>query len=172
VKPLSLFALSVLLISCTGTQQKAAIDNTVVASTVKAKLIGIDADAATAVKVTAANGAVTLTGQARDEAERAQYQAAAHAVDGVVSVLNDIVVNPHLRGLREGAGDAALTARVSATIAGQAGINVFNLRVSSRAGIVSISGHVPSASIERTVVETARATPGVKRVISEIQIGK
>lgn len=166
------FALIALLTACTGSQQKAAFDNTVVASTVKARLISINADATTAVRVTAAHGVVTLTGQARDFAERAKYEAAARAVDGVVSVRDNLTVNPHLRGLREGAADAALAARVSAAIAGQAGINVFNLRVSSRAGIVSIEGRVPSSSVERTVVETARGTAGVKRVVVNLRIGK
>jgi osmotically-inducible protein OsmY len=172
VKLFASFALFALLTACTGSQQKAAFDNTVVASTIKARLIGINADATTSVRVTAAHGAVTLSGQARDLAERAKYEAAARAVDGVASVRDNLAVNPHLRGLREGADDATLTARVSAAIAGQAGINIFNLRVSSRAGVVSIDGRVPSSSIERTVVETARGTPGVKRVVVNLRIGK
>lgn len=160
------------LASCTGSQQKAAFDNTVVAGSVKAKLIGIDADAAGAVKVTAANGAVTLLGQARDRDEAARYVAAARTVDGVTSVSDSLRINPRLRGVREGAADLALTGRVSAAIAAQAGINVLNLNVSSNAGVVSIGGDVPSASVARTVTDTARTVSGVRRVISQISVRK
>lgn len=160
------------LAACTGAQQKAAFDNTVVAGTVKAKLIAISADATTSVKVTAANGAVTLTGQARSQLEKMKYAAAARSVDGVTSVRNDVSVNPHLKGLREQAGDAALTARVTAAIGGQAGINVFNLRISTQSGVVTISGRVRSSSIEHTVVETARGVPGVKQVVAHLTVGR
>lgn len=168
MKLLSSFALLALLAACTGSQQKAAFNNAVVAGTVKAKLIGIDADAATAVKVRASNGTVMLTGEARTQSEKEQYVAAARSVDGVTTVADNLSVNPHTRGLREQAGDAALTARVSAAIAAQAGINVFNLSVSSRAGVVSIAGHVPSSSIARTVVETALGVSGVKHVVPHL----
>src|ERR1700727_616077 len=108
MKVLTTVAFLALLAACSGSQQKAALDNTVVAGTVKAKLIAISADAATAVRVQAANGAVTLSGQARNQLEKEKYGAAARSVDGVTSVRNDVSINPRLTGLREQAGDAAL----------------------------------------------------------------
>ena len=158
-----------LLAACGGGAQK-AVDNGVVAAAVKAKLVGIDADALTTVTATAANGVVTLSGQARTPSERAKYLAAARSVNGVTSVVDRLRVNPDLRGLRERSADIALDARVSAAIAGQAGVNILHLKVSSRGGVVALAGHVPSHSIERTVVETARAVRGVKRVVSQISV--
>lgn len=161
---------ALLLVSCTGAQQKAAVDNTVLANTVKAKLIGIDADALSDVKVTASNGAVTLTGQAHDAIEKDRYVAAARSVNNVGSVDDRLTVNPNLRGLREQSADAALVARVSGAVAAQTGVNVFNLKISARDGVVEIAGHVASPSIARTVVETARSVSGVKRVVTQIAI--
>jgi len=170
VKTLTAVTLASLLAACTPGQQKAAFNNTLLANTVKAKLVGIDADALTEVRVTVSNGAVTLTGEAHDQVEKDRYVAAARSVSSVTSVADDLRVNPDLRGLREQSADMALAARVSAAIAAQTGINVVNLKVSSRAGVVSVEGHVPSASIARTVVETARAVPGVTDVVSRISI--
>jgi len=170
MKTLTAVVVALVLASCTNGQQKAAFNNTLLANIVKAKLVGIDADALTDVRVTVSNGSVTLSGQAQNQVEKDQYIAAARSVSNVTSVTDNLSVNPNLRGLREQSADVALAARVSAAIAAQTGVNVMNLKVWSRAGIVSVEGHVPSPSIARTVVETARAVPGVKDVVSRISI--
>jgi hyperosmotically inducible protein len=155
-------------VNSVGTSAPQQLKDAYVVAAVKAKLIGVDADSSTAVGVGSDRGAVTLTGQARSDSERQAYDAAARSVQGVVSVVDRIAVNPHLRGVREQTGDAALAARVSAAIAGQAGVNVFHVNVSARRGIVTLEGTVPTPAIARTVVDTARGVSGVTNVISRI----
>ena len=171
MKTISALTVLLLLIACTGEQQKAALNNTLLAGSVKAKLVAVDADALTNVRVSVSRGAVTLTGQAHNQAERERYAAAARLVNGVTSVNDRLTEDPRLRGLREQSSDVALAARVSAAIAAQTGVNVLNLKISSRGGVVSINGHVASSSVARTAVETARRVSGVTRVISNIVIG-
>jgi hyperosmotically inducible periplasmic protein len=154
--------------ACSGGQQKNAGNDAYVTVAVKAKLAGVDVDSADAVGVSVANGAVTLTGKAHSDNERQAYVAAARAVDGVKGVDDRLAVDPHERGLREQSADVALAGKVSAAIAGQAGINVFHVKVQARDGVVSIAGTVPSDAIARTVVDTARGVHGVKRVVSRI----
>ncbi|MBV8152958.1 MAG: BON domain-containing protein [Candidatus Eremiobacteraeota bacterium] len=84
--------------------------------------------------------------------------------------LHDLSTSPQIRELRKQSADAALGARVSAAIAGQAGINVFKLGVTARAGVVTLSGNVPTQDVKRTVVATARSVPGVKRLVAHIDV--
>lgn len=167
------FLLFAALAACSGGQQRSAQDAGSDAYTtvaVKAKLAGVDVDSADTVGVAASNGTVTLTGKAHSQAERQAYIAAAQSVDGVHSVDDRLVIDPNERGIREQSGDVTLAGKVSAAIAGQAGINVFHVKVSAHDGAVSIDGTVPSASIARTIVDTARGVDGVKRVDSRITV--
>lgn len=166
-------ALAILLFAaCSGQHEKVSVNDTLLAATVKAKLVAVDADALTNVRVTASAGTVTLTGQARDPVEKDRYGMAARSVNGVTSVDDRVTVNPDLRGVREQSGDVALTTRVSAAVAAQTGVNVLNLKISSRAGVVSVSGRVPSSSVEQTIVETARRVAGVRRVNASITVDR
>lgn len=156
------------VVACSGGQQRSvanAGNDAYVTAAVKAKLAGIDVDSAGAVNVSVASGTVTLTGKAHSDAEGQAYVAAAHSVDGVHNVDDRLVIDPQEHGLRERSADVTLAAKVSAVIAGQAGINVFHVKVSARDGVVSIEGTVPSQSVARTIVDTARGVDGVKRVV-------
>lgn len=136
---------------------------------VRAKLVTVDADSATAVHVSVDHGVVALSGQARSGAERARYAQAARSVSGVVRVRDAVVVNGNLRGVGEAAHDDALSARVYFAILSQAGSNALRVTVRSRSGIVTLSGNVPSRSIEHTIVSTTAGVSGVHRVIDELR---
>ena len=139
---------------------------------VGAKLAAIDVDSTTAVHVSADNGVVTLAGRVRDAGERASYESAAQSVNGVTAVRNLLSIDPHLRGPREDTQDAALEARVTTAIAGQAGINVFHVNVAAHDGKVTLTGRVPSHAIAQTIVETARTVNGVQAVKSRLNVGR
>jgi hyperosmotically inducible periplasmic protein len=163
--------LLILTAACSnGGQQQVTHSDTYLQLAVKSKLATVDIDSTTAVGVRVDKGAVTLTGQARTPAERVAYVSAARAVDGVKSVTDRLTLNAHLQGIREQAADAALAARVSATIAAQAGINVFHVGVSARHGIVTLRGTVPRESIARTIRDTVRGVSGVTGVIDRIVV--
>jgi osmotically-inducible protein OsmY len=128
-------------------------------SAVEAKLVGIDADAATTVHVSVRGGIATLSGQAHSAAERNRYASAAKSVRRIVAVQNKLSVNPH-------------SARVTAAIAAQAGLNVVNVRPSASRGVVTLRGTVPSRSVDKTIVQTVRRVRGVKSVVDRTIIGE
>jgi osmotically-inducible protein OsmY len=68
------------------------------------------------------------------------------------------------------AKDAALKVRVTAAMAEQAGANVFRIGTDVRAGVVTLSGTVPSSQVEQTVVRAAAGVPGIKRVDNRLKI--
>jgi hyperosmotically inducible periplasmic protein len=156
------------LSACSGQQQQhaqSAADHAYRLASVKAKLVGVDVDAATKVNVTESGGVVTLSGEAQNAAERDRYVAAAQSVGGVTSVQDEISVNPSMKGIRQNASDAALDARVSAAIVSEAGENVFHVHPTSNGGVVTLHGTVPSRSVQQTIHQTVERVPGVKQLI-------
>jgi hyperosmotically inducible periplasmic protein len=169
-------ALGTVLASCSasasqlGNRAGAVLHDAYVNAAVRAQLAGVDANSALHVSVNVANGVVTLRGQAPSSGERIRYVATAMRVSGVVRVRNFVTVNPHLRGISQEAQDAALALRVSATIASQAGGNVFRISPKVRYGVVTLEGSVPTRAVERTVVRATKHLSGVRRVVDELAI--
>ena len=74
--------------------------------------------------------------------------------------------------LRQQTADKILEARVSTAVVSDAGTNAFRVAPHARDGIVTLTGSVSSSSIEQTIVQTVTAVPGVRKVISQITVGK
>lgn len=161
------------LAGCTAQQQRSTsngANDAYLTSAVSAKLASVDVDALTRVHVSVNHGVVTLSGQAHNPAERARYVDAAKSVSGVTSVRDTLTINPQAQGLRGHASDAALTARISAALAGQTGVNAFGVKPSVSNGNVTLTGTVPSASVHQTVLQTVRGLPGVKSLTDRIVV--
>jgi osmotically-inducible protein OsmY len=162
------------LVGCTAQQQQQTQTDAKQATLipqVMAKLVAVDVDAATSVRVAQDHGVIILTGQARTATERDQYVRAAGSVDGVASVRDQLAINPRVQGAREDAQDAALAVRVSATIAAQAGVNALHVTPSVHQGVVALSGSVPNRATAQAIVQAVRGVPGVKSVVDRIAVG-
>lgn len=164
----------VLVEACTAQQQsqtQQSADLARIATEVHTKLALIDPDSTTAVKVTASHdGTVTLSGAARNAKQKAAYDSVAASVSGVRRVDDRLQINPGLRGPSEQFADVALGAKVAANIAAQAGVNAARVKPEVHDGVVTLSGSVSSPSIKSTMLEAARNTSGVKRVIDRIEV--
>jgi osmotically-inducible protein OsmY len=68
------------------------------------------------------------------------------------------------------ASNAALAVRVSAAIAAEAGVNAFQVKSSASDGVVTLTGTAPNQRIDRTILDTVRAVPGVKRIVNHITV--
>ena len=66
--------------------------------------------------------------------------------------------------------DTRLKVQVVAAITAQAGVNVLHVSTDVHGGIVTLSGTVPSASIEQTIVKAAAGVSGVKRVVNRLRV--
>jgi osmotically-inducible protein OsmY len=166
-------ALAVVVAGCSAQDQRSTsntANDAYLTAAVGAKLASIDVDAVTRVHVTAAHGVVTLSGQAHNPAERARYIDGAKSVNGVTSVRDNLTINPRAQGLRGQASDAALTARISGAIAGQAGVNAFRVQPSVHEGNVTLQGTVPTQSVHETILQTVRGIPGVKTLSDRIVV--
>jgi len=122
------------------------------------------------VNVTAFNRAVLLTGEAWDEATRAEIEKIVLAVPNVRSVTNEIQV----AGLSSGtsrANDTALTAKVKGRMLNVKGLNPLHVKVVTEAAVVYLLGLVTEAEAE-TAVDIARTTGGVRKVIKVFEYCK
>jgi hyperosmotically inducible protein len=173
MRTLLALALVAVLAGCSAQDQRSTsntANDAYLTSAVAAKIASVDVDALTRVHVSVTRGVVTLSGQAHSPAERARYVDTAKSVSGVKSVRDTLTIDPRAEGLRGHASDAALTARISAAIAGQAGVNAFQVKPAVSGGNVTLSGTVPSASVHQTILQTVRGLPGVKSLTDRITV--
>lgn len=166
-------ALVLVLAGCNAQQQSSAsstANDAYLVTAVGTKIATVDVDAVTRVHISANHGVVTLSGQAHSAQERLRYENAAKSVNGVTGVRNELTVNPQAEGLRGQASDAALTARISTAIAGQAGVNAFHVQPAVHQGNVTLRGTANSESVHQTILQTVRNVPGVKSVVDQITV--
>jgi osmotically-inducible protein OsmY len=115
------------------------------------------------INVTAFNRAVLLTGEAWDEATRAEVERLAAGVPNVRSVTNEVQV-AGLSSATSRANDTALTARVKGGFLNVEGLNPLHVKVVTEAGVVYLLGIVTEAEAEKAT-EIARTTGGVRKVV-------
>jgi hyperosmotically inducible periplasmic protein len=66
--------------------------------------------------------------------------------------------------------DTALAVRVDAALAAESGVNAFHVKTTASDGVVTLTGTAPNATIDRTILDTVRAVPGVKSVVNQIVV--
>lgn len=171
----ALFALS--LNACTKSEQEQAqqqIQNQAgdawTCTQVRAGATELDPATVSLVKISCAGGVVTMQGQVRSAQERAQLINIARKVKDVRRVKSEIAVNPKAPTGNEIADDVALAARVQVALAGQTGVNAFEIGVSAHRGIVTLTGTVPTRSVKTVALDTARSVSGVKGIVDKIQV--
>jgi hyperosmotically inducible protein len=94
LQSVALVVLVAFVASCkTTTSPGRQVDDAAIKTAVKAKLAAdVKLSTLTNIDVNSTNGVVTLSGQVRDESDRAAAVAVARSVDGVVRVNNELQV--------------------------------------------------------------------------------
>lgn len=122
------------------------------------------------INVTAFNRAVLLTGEAWDEAARAEVEKIVAELPNVRSVTNEVQV----AGLSSGtsrANDTAITAKVKGQFVNVQGLNPLHVKVVTEAGVVYLLGLVTESEAE-TATNLARTTGGVRKVVKVFEYCK
>lgn len=112
------------------------------------------------VGVSAAEGAVILSGEVLDYPEKLSVMAAAHRVRGVIAVVDDITVR-HEWGHRS---DTAVAREVGAALATSILLGEQQITASVRRGIVTLRGTVDWAHQRLGAERAVEHLPGVSRV--------
>jgi osmotically-inducible protein OsmY len=175
-------ALSLALVLCSGCasiQQKVpepfgtraagdVLHDGLILAEVKAKLTEQDPDSTTTLGVSVHEGVVTLSGTTRDKAHLRRDVAAAKHVHGVVALVDHLRVDG--KGPRPGLdlSEAATATRIVAAYTAEVGFQRVQVRVDR--GVVTLSGPVASDQTRDAIIAAARATHGVRKVISRMNV--
>ena len=142
----------------TGTQ----LDDTAIESRAKNRIAERLGERAH-INVTSFNRAVLLTGEAWDEATRAEAEKITAALPTVRSVTNEVQVGG-LSSFGSRASDTAITGNVKGRFINVKGLNPIHVKVVTEAGVVYLLGLVTEAEAE-IATELARTTSGVRKVV-------
>ncbi|MDN6855371.1 BON domain-containing protein [Pseudomonas sp. CAN2814] len=149
-------------------------DDATLAAKVKSKLLLEKRGAGLDIKVTSRSGAVTLEGTAASEEISQDAAHLAAQTEGVASVDNRLKVDPDAAStqkLEKSVGDAQaavsdawITSQIKAGILAEHALQGLSIGVSTRDGVVTLSGQVPTADERQQLIDAARKTRGVREV--------
>lgn len=151
------------------------IDDATVASSIKAKLMWSTYTNGLSTSVVSVQGKVTLRGSADTPAAKELAGRLALNTRGVVSVDNQLVINPDKPTLADTAAvtanvasheiaDGWITAKVKSTFLYTSNVAGSNITVSTKDGVVTLSGKVYSSTERNLAIELAQNVRGVKSV--------
>jgi len=154
--------------SSSGLAQR--FEDATLAATVKSKLLWNSNTEGLDIKVQAANGVVTLSGQAQTPATKELAGRLAANTDGVRTVHNQLSTSmadetPDItRKAGAAISDAWITSKVKSSFLYSRHLDGLNISVQTQGGMVTLGGTVLSAAEKALVVETARGIRGVQGV--------
>lgn len=134
-----------------------------------------------AIDTEVANGAVHLTGKVESDIDRDLAGELAKGVEGVVSVDNDLVVEPHSRMANDHStarpfgvfvDDATTTATVKSKLLANANTKGLKIDVDTRGDVVTLSGQVASAEEKQLAEQIARNTGDVRDVRNQLTVSR
>lgn len=120
------------------------------------------------VNVTSFNRMALLTGEAPDEATRAEIEKIVAGVPNVRALTNEIQI-AGVSSLSSRSNDAFITSKVKARFVDARRFNAAHVKVITEAGIVYLLGLVTQREAD-AAVEVARTTAGVRKVVRVFEI--
>jgi hyperosmotically inducible protein len=149
---------------------KNAVSDSWITSKAKIALFSDERVKGTQVHVDTTKGVVHLRGKVDSQEAKDAAAEVTKGIDGVTSVKNDLqVVAPANRKTID-ANDKDLTKAVEGRLSHDAQLKKVDVRAD--AGVVTLTGEVPTISASAKASETARAVPGVKSVKNELAFSK
>jgi osmotically-inducible protein OsmY len=145
------------------------IDDATASQEVKARLMATDRAGFAEVDVEVAQGSVLLSGVAPTDQHRQAAELVARNVRSVHTVYNEIFVGPR-SGFVRSRQDDMITAQVRTRLVASRNVRGINVNIETFGGNVYLMGLVRSDQELQRAAEIASTTPGVRRVVSFMQI--
>lgn len=151
-------------------------DDATLTATIKSKLLWNSVTEGLNIDVAAAQGVVTLKGQAKDADAKQLAGSLASNTDGVTEVNNLISLSARdtqaikeqnqaeASSVREEFSDAWITSKVKSSLIYSRNLDGLNIKVETKSGVVSLDGVVANYAEKELAVEIARNIRGVKGV--------
>jgi hyperosmotically inducible protein len=146
------------------------IDDATITTKVKAELVGDSQTKARDIEVKTYRGVVQLSGFVDSAQEKAEAGRVARNVSGVQDVKNDLELQTRDRTVGAAVDDTVITTRVKTALVGNPVTKAREINVTTRNGVVMLSGFVDSREERSTAVDVARTVQGVQSVDDELQL--
>ncbi len=118
--------------------------------------------------ITSYNRVVLITGEAASEADRAAVEQAMSRIEGVKSVVNEVVEKPN-SSLADRSSDAILSTKVKATLFDAKGTLANAYKVVVERKVVYLMGRVTDVE-SGSIADLASSVPGVDKVVRVFEI--
>ncbi len=145
------------------------IDDAAASNQVKMRLLAADSAAFAEVDVEVANGNLLLSGAAPTAEHRQAAETIARGVGAIDNVYNEIFVGPR-SGFVRSAQDELITAHIRARLAASPSVRAINVNIETFHGNVYLMGIARSQHELERAAEIASVVPGVRRVVSFMQV--
>jgi len=142
---------------------------------VKATLLLHKNVSAVKTKVSAANGIVTLRGEADSKAQKELTTEYAKGVEGVEEVKNEMTLSKtskKTRTMGDKIDDASITAQVKMALLYHRSTSALKTGVETKNGVVTISGEAANAAEKDLVSKLVKDVNGVKSVTNQMTVGE
>jgi osmotically-inducible protein OsmY len=151
------------------------IDDATITTKAKATLLANRTTSAIRTSVTTTDGSVTITGTAENQAEKDLVTKLVRDVKGVKDVKNDMTIGRAEEAdqpVGEQVHDATITAKAKATLLANRSTSAIRTSVTTKDGIVTITGTAKNLAEKDLVTNLVRDIKGVKDVKNDMTIAE
>ena len=113
------------------------------------------------------NRKVLLTGEVKDEAMKASVEREVRAIDGVISVINELEIAPPTTYTAR-SSDAIITGKVKASLVDMKTISATSFKVVTERGVVYLMGRVTQRE-GQVGADVTRGVSGVQKVVKILE---
>lgn len=139
------------------------VDDSVLHSKVKTKLVGNDFFGGMEINIEVSNGVVQLAGFVDSQKQREKAGKSAENVAGVIRLSNQLHVKSGKRTAGQVVDDTLIASQVKAGLGGDLSVNV-----DVHNGVVLLSGFVDNLDEKNTAIDVAKSVDHVKKIIAGI----
>jgi osmotically-inducible protein OsmY len=145
------------------------IDDAAASQEVKTRLMAADSSGFVEVDVEVANGSLLLSGNVPSDQHRTTAEMIARNVGSLHTVYNEIAVGQP-SGVVRSAQDEFITAQIRTRLTASPSVRSINVNIETFHGNVYLMGTARSEHELQRSAEIAASTPGVRRVVSFMQV--
>ena len=146
------------------------VDDSALATSVKAKLVETKGVPSTAINIEVSKGRVQLGGFLETNAEKTAALAAAKSVSGVTTVSDGLVVIKKDRSAGQAIDDTSIQAKLKSKLAEQDASKAWSINTDVYNGQVLMSGFIHGEKARAQAGEIAKGIKGVNKVYNKIEL--
>jgi len=144
------------------------IDDATITTKVKGMLLDDHSVPAMKIDVDTIEGNVILTGVVDTREQKEKALEIARKVQGVKKVTDNMQVG--LKTWGDAWNDEVLVTKINKDLLMTPGIRTFNIDVDADLGVVTLTGVVDTPANKQRIIDIARRTPGVKKIVDNLTL--